>query len=404
MAAVAGSKGKINTDCARKGGVQVSVVADLMNGNASPAEAAERLLQNASLREIGIDTNMICNLNCQYCYLGDRKEEKGSADFVQLADKLKSLAATETKLFAFIGKEPLSDDRATRLIEALGYLRNKQRMNFRTGMVTNGTLVDRWIDRLVDAQLSYLDISIDGISDLQNKLRGDAVTDRIMAGINTVVNSPLRENFATATVLTEASIRDYPEFVSRMFDKGVVTCFSSPVLRFAMSNQVADIAISLDEILKLCEALSNSNALTKDRQVIIDLPYRYSWAMLNSGNIPLEQLREDSYEALHWNPQQGIYLKLNPFPFSYWRALRVTHDGHAILNMDLAAHIAYSTGTIEYTDIDSDVFTKNFETGISIMSAFIKQHIETSSHDAKLFERNLNGQYLDFQKLVAIAA
>lgn len=392
MAAVAGSKGRLELLPRLEASLQIDLMAGLLAGRFSAIEAAGRLIEAGRIREVGIDTNMICNLSCAYCYLNDRPEAKGTVPLDELQKRLTWLAQSGAKLFAFIGKEPLSDGRAPDLLVRLDAMR-RAGGRFRTGLVTNGTLVERWIDQLAAADVSYIDISVDGLSDHENRLRGTGVTERIRRGIDAVVRSPLRSRFATATVLTGASVGDYPRFVAEMLDAGVPTCFASPVLRFAMSNDVADYAVSLDSTLHLADRLAEvADSGDPDVQVILDLPYRYTWALLASGHVPLCEVREDAYEALYWRLSgSNVFLKLNPFSYSYWRALRITHDGKVILNMDLAAHADYAVSARPLSDVGPSLPPLLRETGGRFLKDFIGRHL--AGGPAPLFERGLADQF-----------
>ena len=400
MAAVAGSKGRLEIRQEQLPGVQMRVVEALLDNSLSASVAADVLLTHAALREVGIDTNMICNLACRYCYLEDRPSGKGTIPVGALEATLQNLAEDDVKLFAFIGKEPLSDSRAVRLLTSLNTVRSDGRQ-FRTGMVTNGTLVHRWLDKLIDANLSYLDVSIDGLGPVENELRGADVAEKIMSGVKLAVNSALQDRFATATVLTHKSLQGYPVFVEEMFGIGVKTCFSSPVLRFAMSNDVADFAVSLEETWKLAEQLASRHPFSIDRQIIIDLPYRYTWNLLKSGRISPSDVKEDNNEALYSNLQGScVYIKLNPFPYSYWRALRITHDGKVILNMDLAAHVQYGTNAPSFDAVRANVFENSVLAGQAVLKDFISRHMDEANVDSE-FERNLAGQFERYQSLMA---
>jgi hypothetical protein len=402
MAAVAGSKGRISPTSAPRTGHQVPLLPGLLDGRIAPSTAALSLLGRAKVREVGIDTNMICNLACRYCYLSDRAEAQGEVALPELLARLSFLASTGAKLFAFIGKEPLADGRAVALLGDLDRRRKATGRAFRTGMVTNGTLIGRWLDDLVEADLSYLDISLDGLTDWENRLRGRAVSQRIRGGVDAVVRSALRPRLATATVLSEASLQSYPLFVEAMLDEGVPTCFASPVLRFAMSNEVSDIAVGLEATMRLYDRLAQvAAARGGDCQVILDLPYRYTWALLRSGRVRVSEVREDEYEALYWDEGgSGAYLKLNPFPYSYWRALRITHDGRVILNMDLAAHSRYAATALDLEDVNESLLGAMRRAGPIFLEDFIGRHAVPTA--TELHERDLAGQSARAERIAAM--
>jgi len=118
---------------------------------------------------------MVCNLKCRYCYLDDRPVRKGEIDADTWMEILTPLAEDDCKLFAFIGKEPLLDETAVEVLHRLNALR-KTGLRFRTGMVTNGTQLHRHTDRLLAANLSYLDVSLDGLPEVNDHWRGEGVS------------------------------------------------------------------------------------------------------------------------------------------------------------------------------------------------------------------------------------
>lgn len=395
MAAVAGSKGKIDPANTNESSVQLPVVKGLLDGSLNTAAAAEVLVANAKMREIGVDTNMVCNLACSYCYLGDRTEEKGTLDLDALFASLRSAVNHDAKLIAFIGKEPLADTRALDIIKRLSHIRGADK-KFRVGMVTNGTLVERRIDEILEADPCYIDISIDGISDLSNSLRGDDVTKAIRRGVDAIVESPLRQRFATASVLSTTNSSEFPEAVNRLFDTGVETCFASPILKFAMSKEVSGLAMSLKDVLILVEKLGSEVKQSADtHQIILDMPYKYTWDLLREGTIPVSEIKEDRFEAIYWRVSgTPIILKLNPFSFSYWRACRITHDGSVLFNMDLAAHKNYAATSVRIDEIADAFEMAGAERGPQFLHSFIDSHVY-SDHTNDAHDRELSAQFDD---------
>lgn len=402
MAAVAGTKGRICTEECSEQSFQMTLAKGLLEGSIKNSEAAHLLSKSAKIREVGVDTNMVCNIDCSYCYLTDRVESKGTADLDQLNLFLQHQVREGAKLIAFIGKEPLADQRATTSMAKLNRLRPDYK--FRTGMVTNGTLITRSIDALIEASPDYIDISIDGNEATNDALRGDGVYKRAVEGIDAILDSPLRKALSTTTVLWKESLEGFVEHVENMFEKGVQTCFGSPVLNFAVSNDSSDQAVSVEMVESLLLRLANrfpQNTESAGQQVMIDLPYKYTWAVLKSGLVPHSEVLEDRFEALFWRvPGSCVIVKLNPFSFSYFRAVRVTHDGTVIENMDLAAHENYRDGTRDLTRRLSVFCEPDFsEVSSAFHNEFLEGHLGPY-RDSKPYDRALTAQHRAHQSRI----
>lgn len=108
-----------------------------------------------------------CNLNCLHCYsssTADRSnDELSTAEAKQL---LSGLAEVNCPVVLFTGGEPLlREDLFELLAEA-------KRLNLRTAISTNGTLIDSTTaDRLAQAGVSYAGVSIDGDEEFHDKFR-----------------------------------------------------------------------------------------------------------------------------------------------------------------------------------------------------------------------------------------
>jgi hypothetical protein len=75
---------------------------------------------------------------------------------------------------------------------------------------------------------------------------------------------------------------------------------------------------------------------------------------------------------MHWRlAGPSVFLKLNPFSYSYRRALRVPRDGLAILKMDLAAHRNYGDAAPDFRTLDADVFQRLAPFGREFLAEFI---------------------------------
>jgi MoaA/NifB/PqqE/SkfB family radical SAM enzyme len=399
MAAVAGSKGRITLlEGFALPSFQAGLAGRLFAGDMTVLEAANALLANARLREVGVDTNMVCNLKCSYCYLDDRDESKGRIDPATWASHLEKLVGAGCKLVAFIGKEPLGDAIALDTIEILNRL--PKRRSFRIGMVTNGTFIDRRLDRLVAAKLDYLDVSLDAVGSGNDAHRGAGVFERVSNNLKRYLNTEPKHDFSITSVLRRGSAEHYVDFVDYLFSIGIKTAFGSPILKFTERDTAGEFAVSVNDLMLLLNKLSTylqtlPAETLGDNQVIIDLPYKYSWAFLEAGITGSSAIKQDAYEAHFWQPHGGLplYVKFNFFPMSFWRAVRVTHDGQVLENMDLAAHRLYLQHSRACADSSNRwYFGERSFYHRDFLEAFIEQHCKQTQDTAHVYDRDVAQQ------------
>ncbi len=108
-----------------------------------------------------------CNLNCIHCYMDAdaQKTEEMSTD--QAKAMLDELAAIKVPALLLSGGEPLM---RPDIFEIIDYARE---VGLRVTLSTNGTLIDgETADRLKEAQVSYVGISLDGIGEVNDRFRG----------------------------------------------------------------------------------------------------------------------------------------------------------------------------------------------------------------------------------------
>jgi hypothetical protein len=318
---------------------------------------------------------------------------------VEWKSYLEPLIDAGCKLVAFIGKEPLADTIALDTISALNE-RREQGQQFRIGMVTNGTLIDRRIDHLKSARLDYLDVSLDSMPEINDRMRGDGVFERVVRNLQLYLATAPAHDFSITSVLHKGSVRRYVDFVDFIFSIGIKTAFGSPVLRFTERDTAAPVAISIANLSVLVDALdmylSRLPAEARDeRQVIIDLPYKYSWLFLKERGIDWADIKQDAFEAHFLQPDSSVplFVKFNFFPMSYWRAIRVTHDARVLENMDLAAHRLYDQHTRHCSERERRwYFGSRQGYHDKFLFDFVRQHADLAGISTDPYDREVAGQ------------
>ena len=124
-----------------------------------------------------------CNLRCRHCYMesdGRRYDELSTVEAKKFID---DLAEFKVPVLLFSGGEPLI--RAD-FFELADYAASK---GIRPTLSTNGTLIDRSTARRIkDIGVGYVGISLDGLSDVNDKFRGvEGAYEKAMHGIENCV-------------------------------------------------------------------------------------------------------------------------------------------------------------------------------------------------------------------------
>ncbi|MSQ01846.1 MAG: radical SAM protein [Myxococcales bacterium] len=107
--------------------------------------------------------NRGCNLRCSFCDLWDRPENVPTELALALLDES---AAIGTRVLVLTGGEPLLHPGLTDIV------RRARSLGMAVNVTTNGTLVDRHLERLAGAGLTSMSFSIDGLPETHDRLRG----------------------------------------------------------------------------------------------------------------------------------------------------------------------------------------------------------------------------------------
>ncbi|MGB7537824.1 MAG: radical SAM protein [Anaerolineales bacterium] len=113
------------------------------------------------------DCSRRCNLRCAHC---GATKEKYAAELTtgQIRRTIDELAAMKVRMFAVTGGEPLL---RTDCLDVLAYARTR---GLKTGMATNGFLLDEAAaDRIREAGVYSVQISLDGTEPTHNRIRGN---------------------------------------------------------------------------------------------------------------------------------------------------------------------------------------------------------------------------------------
>lgn len=298
-------------------------------------------LSSGRLEVVSIVLNNVCNLRCRHCYLepipGEPvlAREEWLAFFRSLFD---DLAPT---VVSFAGKEVFAEaGSADLLFEAIGLrdrLQAHRGKRTHIGVITNGTLLHRFQTELVACPPDHFDVSIDGLPEFHDEVRGPGAFARLEPNLRWLVAAFPDHVWVTHTIFGP-NLRAIPRFVE--------FCVASFGLRRFSLGFYRPLAYTRSDL-----ALTESDRLA----FVITVLRRLAQAefagpvevVIEFGTEFLDQLQrlEDAGWVNSAAPisstahlfDNGLTLRINVcrVPVGLWRAVRVTPEGYWLAAEDL---------------------------------------------------------------------
>ena len=159
-----------------------------------------------------------CNLNCSFCLRDasndNLQDELSTSEWLNFFDRLKELKVFNISLSG--GEIFLRDDFFV-LLEKL----RKNRMH-RISLLTNGTLISKeTVDQLTRLKMKFLTISLDGLEETHDKIRGKKSFQKTMKGIRHLINQGIYPNISFTPI--KDNYREIGPFIDYMVSLGITS-------------------------------------------------------------------------------------------------------------------------------------------------------------------------------------
>ena len=289
--------------------------------------------------EVSYFANNVCNLRCRHCYVAYERTD-GGLDKQQWADVFEQCVALGGLTFGNVGKEPtLCWDKSISLLRWLAERRRLVR-RLRFGLVTNATRLDeRKAADLVALAPDYLDISLDGVGETHDAIRGKGTylqTTRNIAALP----SDLREEVFISFTVNQWNIRTVPALVREASRLGVRNMLVSPYVSTHVYNQgSSDSLLASDHALvRMCIELVEGRLVDFQDldgfKLYVKNDYTTTLSLMNAlvagGVLDFKNLWEDDYGVIFTPYAFGtnrVYFNYLPFDTTFRKAIRFSHDG-----------------------------------------------------------------------------
>ncbi len=322
------------------------------------------------LAVLSVVVNATCNLQCRHCYLSPAGPPIGMRSEQWHRFLRSTFADLRPHSVCFSGKEIFSLRESVDLffgaIRMRDTIQGDHESRTRIGVVTNGTRVGSHRDMLSATPPDWLDISIDGVRDSHDAIRGRGAFNKVARNLPWLLEV-LSDRLWIATTLMDTNVDSLPEIVSSLNQEFGLRRFSVGLYK---PQSYTDSLLRLNDVGRedrTLQALLGLNAI--DVNGAVDVKFEFDSRdtsllrrMEQEGLIP----REGFIRVGEQHLDNGVTLRITTTAgcVGLWRAARVTNEGLYIAAEDLVDATSYGKRAIGHiADFDYDA-RKLYEAGL----------------------------------------
>lgn len=156
---------------------------------------------------------LACNLRCSHCGSSAGIPRDNELSTMECMSLCEDLASVGTDSVALMGGEPFMRD------DWFDVATCARQLGMKVNIVTNGTTMDKHIDKLSRLEPQVVGVSVDGMRQAHEAIRGSGTWDATIGAIDL-----MREHGIQTTVITtvsKANYRDLPKMHQLLLDKKV---------------------------------------------------------------------------------------------------------------------------------------------------------------------------------------
>ena len=160
-----------------------------------------------------------CDLHCKFCFADSTKPWPDELTTQEIYALLDNIAEAGTQAIVFGGGEPtLRED----LVEVMHYAARYK--NMFVALNTHGQWLDRkYVTRLVNAGVSQVKVSVDGLKESHDWNRGEGTFDKCIQALKNCVDAGIKSVIWIATI-SQMNYDEIPQMVKMAMDLGVDIC------------------------------------------------------------------------------------------------------------------------------------------------------------------------------------
>ncbi len=166
------------------------------------------------LKECWFHLTDACNLSCRHCLFAASPAKTRSLDPELLQSTVKQAMALGCRLFSFTGGEPFLYPDFLPFLRTL--LQNKE---VHAAVLTNGMLLQQFLEELGDLDRLHLQVSVDGLEENHDSLRGRGSYKKLMHNLAAMKEAGIPVTISVA--VSAGNVEDLPQLVDVAAELGI---------------------------------------------------------------------------------------------------------------------------------------------------------------------------------------
>lgn len=347
---LAGSEGGIKQPSSERR--KIDFIPRLFGGNVSYEEYEHWYLEDPRLELASLVINNSCNLRCRHCYLQVKELTRNALSKEEWGRVIDSIAEMRPSMISINGKEIFVSKDGPVLLLKLRQVKQEHDGFFDIGFITNGTLLHQHYQTLLEMNPDYVDISLDGMKEEHNALRGKYAFERTWPNIEWALQK-FDSRFFISTTLQKLNVRSFISFLTFLQEHGI----QNVVIGFYKPLNYTDQSIILSEddlrsvFYSLYELSESPYASEKPLSYIVDVDLSYLpplLALIRTHWFQLDRVEQDTQGQFYMKYSFGnitLLFRVTLFPMSVTR-VRITPEGNLLVSGDTQDTTLYPQHTI----------------------------------------------------------
>lgn len=214
-------------------------------------------MDNIIVNSLFLETTNRCNLFCQHCYNNSGHSMPIDIEMNQISKLFYEARDLQVSKICISGGEPLLNPNIKRIFDL------SKQLEVDIQLITNGTLMERYLQIICENPWISVQTSIDGIEKTHDMLRGNGAFSKTHANVSELYK--LGKRWALKCTITNYNKNELEDIIDFGMNNGAYIVSFSLLNIQGRTKDNQNIILSNTDIIEVCENLEKLKSIYKDK-------------------------------------------------------------------------------------------------------------------------------------------